>query len=99
VGEIPAFRVLHVVYRSHDSHGYHYQLQGNSSSHVPGQLVQLLRNGHVIGSSAMTSAGYFTINFVVPTHSTGYSMQLRWSGDASNGMQYVMPGTSGHFHG
>jgi hypothetical protein len=99
ITEIPVFRVIRVVYRSHDRHGFHYRLDGVSSSHVPGQLVEVLRSGHIIGSGHQASSGYFSINFTVPTKSTAYSLQLRWSGNASNGVQYVLPGTSGHFHG
>jgi len=99
ITEIPSFQVRHIAYQGHDSHGFHYRIDGHSGSHVPGQLVELLRGGHVIGHGFMSSAGYFSIHFVVPTKSTAYSLQFRWSGNASNGVQYVLPGTSGHFHG
>jgi hypothetical protein len=99
VTEHASFGITGLSYRGHDKHGYHYRLYTRSSSQVPGQLVELIRSGHVIGSGHMAGPGTVFIDFAVPTRSANYTLYLRWSGNASNGVQYVLPGASGAFAG
>jgi hypothetical protein len=90
------FGGLHIHYRSHDSHGYHFTVTGSSSSHIPNELLDVL-NGHTVaGVGILTSRGTFSINFVVPTAGS-HTMVLVGSGsnrNRSGDPQYAIPGST-----
>jgi hypothetical protein len=80
---------------SEGADGFHYKLTGKSASHVPGEVVTVLVNGHVVGKGKMHSNGTFTVKFLVKNKSQ--ALKLHGTGVSGSGARYTLAGSK-KFH-